>query len=657
MYHSLVPRALRGFALVCGAAFVLAACDTAGPTIDGPTSVDPVSDGPLGGITAAPSFDFATSQPIGLTLTEADTDVPTRYDVWRVGTDGERYYLGAALADASGQTTLPFAVPTATERLIVKRNASGDVSETEVTVAGGQASHAFAGKASGGAKQCTESLVAVNGNRDHFLVDYEAFSETTLPTLPYGTAGMAVDPIGQMMYFTVKDSNDAQKLYSYDLSTQVFAVVGDSPKSNAIAFEPRSGTLYTLHNRVLRSISVSTGAEVQQWSVPGVDNTNSGDLMITVDGSIYYAAKKKMWRIDDNDATSKTAVLLIDTFPKSINGGTVDGEGQIYLNAGTTLYRVDRLSGQFQQVHEMSIGVNDLDFLPCATGPSYNQDQDNDGVPDVFDDFPTEANFAFERYSPSEYVFGAVAFEDLWPGTGDYDFNDLVVRYRYREITNSASEVVRFEADYAVQAVGAGFVNGFGVELPVAASNVESVTYSRQPGTVTLAANGVEAGHTNAVVIPFDDAKAMIPGAVGFVNTEAGSPVLASDTVNVLLQFTTPLQGSLLMDAPYNPFLFRKNDRGVEVHLPDAAPTALADDTVFGTFHDRTNVGTGTTYRTEAGLPWALHLPEGFVHPIEQRDLTQGYPRFVDWVQSNGASFPDWYGASQRTPSHLFGIE
>ena len=149
MYHSLVPRALRGCALVCGAAFVLAACDTAGPTIDGPTSVDPVSDGPLGGITAAPSFDFATSQPVDVVLTEANAGITTRYDVWRMGADGERHYLGAALADASGQTTLPFAVPTATERLIVKRNASGDVSETIVAVAGGLAGHSFSGEASG----------------------------------------------------------------------------------------------------------------------------------------------------------------------------------------------------------------------------------------------------------------------------------------------------------------------------------------------------------------------------------------------------------------------------------------------------------------------------------------------------------------------------
>ncbi|MEM6785816.1 MAG: LruC domain-containing protein, partial [Bacteroidota bacterium] len=454
MYRFTLPRAVRGWALACGAALTLAACDAAGPGLDGADLTDPASEGPLGGITAAPAFDFATTQQVGLTLTEAEAGVPTRYDVWRIGTDGARHYRGAARAEASGQTTLPFAVPAATARFVVKRNAAGDVSETEVSVAGGQASHAFAGKSNGGAKSCTESLVAVNGSRDHFLVDYETFSETTLPTLPFGTAGMAIDPIGQMMYFTVKDSNDDQKLYSYDLTTQGFAEVGDSPKSNAIAFEPQSGTLYTLHNRVLRSINVSTGAEVQQWSVPGVDNTNSGDLMITVDGSVYYAAKKKMWRIDDNDATSKTAVELINTFPKNINGGTVDGEGQIYLNAGTTLYRVDRLSGQFETVHEMSIGVNDLDFLPCATGPNYNADQDNDGVPDVFDDFPTEADFAFERFSPSEYVFGAVAFEDLWPGTGDYDFNDLVVAYRYREITNSASEVVRFEADFAVQAAG-----------------------------------------------------------------------------------------------------------------------------------------------------------------------------------------------------------
>ena len=125
--------------------------------------------------------------------------------------------------------------------------------------------------------------------------------------------------------------------------------------------------------------------------------------------------------------------------------------------------------------------------------------------------------------------------------------------------------------------------------------------------------------------------------------------------MNVAVSFATPQQRSLLVNAPYNPFLFRRADRGLEVHLPDATPTALADAERFGSADARTDVRGGTTYRTAQGLPWALHLAEGFAHPLERRDLTLGYPQFVRWVQSSGASHRDWYAAEHRVPSHLFG--
>ncbi|MEM8599313.1 MAG: LruC domain-containing protein, partial [Bacteroidota bacterium] len=593
------PHTLRAWAFVVAAALTFAACDTVDPGLDTGSALDPTTtDGPLGGITAAPAFDFATSQPLGLVLTEAGATVPTRYDVWRIGADGERRYLGAAMADGSGQTTLPFAVPMATDRLIVKRNAAGDVSETEVRVVGGQASHAFAGKSDGGAKQCSDALVAVNGDRDHFLVDYASYSSTTLPTLPSGTYGMAVDPINRAMYYATKDKFGGRyQLVRYDLDSQVFTTVGPTANSHAMAFEPQSETLLTIMNGEMTQTDPATGATLQTWTVRDIDRVTGGDVMITVNGDVFYARNSKVWRIDDVDATTKQGVL-IGALPANPTGGTVGTDGYLYLVATKALYRVDPVTADAQLVATLPTKANDLDFLPCATGPNYNADQDNDRVPDVFDDFPTDPDAAFERFTPSEYVYGALAFEDLWPGTGDYDFNDLVVRYRYREVANAAGDVVRLDADYYVQAVGAGYVNGFGVELPVPASNVQSVAYSRQPGTVTLAANGVEAGHTNAVLIPFDDAKAMVPGAAGFVNTEAGSAVLASDTVRVAVSFASPVAGSMVLDAPFNPFLFRTDQRGLEVHLPDAAPTALAEATLFGTARDRTNVGTGSTYRT-----------------------------------------------------------
>ena len=37
---------------------------------------------------------------------------------------------------------------------------------------------------------------------------------------------------------------------------------------------------------------------------------------------------------------------------------------------------------------------------------------------------------ADEHWYPAQDVDGTWAFEDMWPKRGDYDFNDVVVRYR-----------------------------------------------------------------------------------------------------------------------------------------------------------------------------------------------------------------------------------
>ena len=53
-----------------------------------------------------------------------------------------------------------------------------------------------------------------------------------------------------------------------------------------------------------------------------------------------------------------------------------------------------------------------------------------------------------------------VAFEDLWPEKGDYDFNDVVVKYK---ITKSqiGNEIIKYKIKGYLVAVGASYHNGF----------------------------------------------------------------------------------------------------------------------------------------------------------------------------------------------------
>ena len=73
--------------------------------------------------------------------------------------------------------------------------------------------------------------------------------------------------------------------------------------------------------------------------------------------------------------------------------------------------------------------LNAADFtnVGATTSPV---DTDGDGVLDINDAYPTDASLAFNNNTVSGSS-GSLVFEDLWPGIGDFDFNDLVVDYSF----------------------------------------------------------------------------------------------------------------------------------------------------------------------------------------------------------------------------------
>ncbi|RYE13375.1 MAG: LruC domain-containing protein, partial [Sphingobacteriales bacterium] len=150
-------------------------------------------------------------------------------------------------------------------------------------------------------------------------------------------------------------------------------------------------------------------------------------------------------------------------------------------------------------------------------------DKDGDGVLDELDAFPNDASKAFITYFPTEKTYAQVAFEDNWPSKGDYDLNDLVVNYRYTFVSNARNQVVTLKGEFNAIAAGASFKNGFGVQLPVNASAVASVTGQKTiDNYITFSGNGVESGQTKAVIIPFDNHDAVLkyPDGSFLVNTK-----------------------------------------------------------------------------------------------------------------------------------------
>lgn len=273
-------------------------------------------------------------------------------------------------------------------------------------------------------------------------------------------------------------------------------------------------------------------------------------------------------------------------------------------------------------------------------------DTDGDGVTDAFDAFPKDPARAYINYFPAQNTWGTLAYEDQWPGAGDYDMNDLVVNYQYKIISNAKNNVVEMFGSFVPVASGAIYNNGFGVQFPFSSDLIQTVTgQNLKSGYIKTNANGTEAGQKNAVIIPFDNAHSMIRYADGglFINTKSDLSKVSGDTSVVYVGFNSPIPTSTLGTAPFNPFLISNMRRGYEVHLPNNAPTNLIDNTLFNTLEDASNANAGIYYVTKDNHPWALSFTETFNYPIETISIDQAYLHFFDWAKSGGTQYTDWY--------------
>lgn len=327
-------------------------------------------------------------------------------------------------------------------------------------------------------------------------------------------------------------------------------------------------------------------------------------------------------------------------------------EGTFTVNNTTGLVTFTPINGYMGTV-TIDYEVCDLNSL-CSQATINvtvisNGDMDSDGVPDNDDDYPNDPDRAFNNYYPSGGN-GTLAYEDLWPGKGDYDFNDLVIEYRFKTVTSSSNHIVETFATFIVKAFGASHRNGFGFQLAnnnIDAANITSVTgYDLQEGYINLEANGIEEGQSIPTIIVYDNAYNILvhPGPGIGVNADPSAPYVEPETLNIYISYSQGTYTLAELDIPnFNPFIIVNRNRNIEVHLPDYHPTDLADQSVFGTSHDDTNPANGKYYKTVNNLPWAINIPEPFEYPIEKTDITSVYLKFAAWAESSGQLYPDWY--------------
>lgn len=611
------------------------------------TNVDPNVS--IENLKVSPDFDFRTDEQITLSVNDRET-YRVKYTVY-ASFDAQNEEKIASFLSQGNLNQKVLTVPRFCKRLKVVRNANGALSTEFIDITGASASLNYNKRAKNNA--CSETLYAVNGQGGFYTIDVESgtYDASPLPNLVGGgSIACAVDQENEKVYY-----NTGKTLRYYDYNAGTFHVAqngnpfdGSYPR---MEYNPADSLLYIAKNEVMYTLDPLTNQVVNTFNISGLESpVGGGDVAISQDSTIYMCCFSGLYRIDIVGNVANATRISAENLPFNPTSMAIDRNDRLYLatnDANSQLIEMDKYDGAWSVVNTYPHKINDLGSYKCAIEDLENVDSDNDGVIDALDDFPNDPNAAEATYTPSDIGWGSLAFEDLWPSQGDYDFNDLVVNYRFTQIANANDKVVRLEAKFRIKAIGASFRNGLGFKMDIDPSLISSVSgYNLTENYITLNSKGLEANHNNgSTVIVFDDAYDNIPrlGTGLYINTERGQPISTGEEITVIITFANPINPNLIGSAPFNPFMIVDGVRGREIHLADMAPTDLADPNFFNTIHDASNARTGLYYRNSNNLPWAINIIHEFRYPEENKAINTAYNYFNTWAQSSGNSYEDWY--------------
>ncbi|HCX73489.1 MAG TPA: hypothetical protein DHM37_07215 [Candidatus Cloacimonas sp.] len=299
---------------------------------------------------------------------------------------------------------------------------------------------------------------------------------------------------------------------------------------------------------------------------------------------------------------------------------------------------------KFETIGEDGFKNNESDFFLYKVDLDYFGDWNSiqmeakagQNVGQVTLNFSYTPEFSMTAFYPAENEFGTLAYEDYWPQQGDYDMNDLVIDYNMSFETSYTRHGGTIFAKFKIRAIGASYTIGFGFQLPY---------FILVNGNVTSTSGLAYVEADNRTIVLFDDARDIVTeDSDQFINTDPALPYIETSVMTISIPVVSS-DNNTDEDwflPPYNPFIF-VNERAKEIHLANFPPTNQADLTLFNTQDDASDPVSDYYYRTAANLPWAFHIAESSLYPIEKIQIIQAFPEFYQWAESEGNQATDWY--------------
>lgn len=640
------------------------------PIVETPSPGDTLQD--MKDLIIPEEFNFETSREVQLTIngfksSKADGDI--KYEIYLYNSSGTDMTI-TSMGDAGDPITqsgvlvdimnnlsvvqitndanfdINMDVPSYYDTLYIVQNDMGHYSSMLVPISATKMAVQFPARKQPSQRKATKAdptdmLYAVNGNSELFSINPETGEREMLPNLPNQLGGSytcAIDPVEEVLY-TI-GNRSPYRLYAYDINNQTWSNKGRVGYSGPrLGYNVNDGMLYFSFGYWMLLINPDNGKMVTYYRINGLHDTDGGDVCFADNGTMYISSASGLYKCSFDGGNNINAERIsAENLPNYPNSLAFDQNQELWwasvvYNEASENYEgrtfiMDTVTGSFEDRWTMADNyIHDLATLPLDENQIPDTDTDGDGIIDFYDEYPEDGDKAYDTYTPSVYGWGSYAFEDLWPNEGDYDFNDLVLNYRYTHVFNSSDLIVETLMTYNIKNVGGSYRNGFGIQIDMDESLIQSVTGSDlTTNIVTLNGKGLEANQSKPVLFLFDDAWASYSSGEELeLKIVYNSPIAADDF------------------GAKNPFIFINGDRGREVHLSDMEPTDLVNTDYFGTSDDDSDVNTGRYYKTTNNLPWAINIIHDFVYLEEKVPILYGYNKFAEWAESGGVNYPDWY--------------
>jgi len=654
-----MKQTIYNFLTIATIAFVISSCNFDSPddTLVTPPEVDPTAKT----LAIPDGFDFSTHHKVTINIT--DTEGYANYDVYaysdelnEVGTETFENESGEIVSEtvyrsdlldqllfsgvpANGVLKQTINIPKFYDKVYIRRNENLNFSSSIKTIVNKQVNYNQDNNKNDLkakiANNVTDYLYCVNGSGQLFQVDPLSGLLTDLSDMPMGSWTCAIDQENKALYSIGR--SQPHPLMKYSIVNQTWSTVANlgigGPR---LEFNTNDGLLYFSNRDKLYTFDPKTGAQLNIWNIIGLHDEGGGDLAFAEDGTLFMCTFSGLYRLElDSNNTYQSTRISADNLPFQPTSMTFDSNQELWLADNlnsSNLIIMDTQTGGWQYNYGESANndsafgraINDLTTFRVFSDAIDETDTDGDGILDQDDAFPEDAEIAFEFFTPSKYGKGTIAFEDLWPSAGDYDFNDAALSYKATAFLNADNLAVKLDFVCNIKANGAGFTNGMGFEIEgILPSQIESVTGTvLTQNIISLNANGTEANQEKAVIILTDDV----------------DNILNETTISI--RFTNPISTATLGVAPFNPFLIVNKVREKEIHLPYMNLTSLGKQSQDFNGVNRDADG---NFISDNGFPWAISIIHDFKVPKEKVDITEAYNFFSSWAESGGIDFLDWY--------------